>query len=148
MTKDCLGGAAVFVLLWICTTSAPTTIPNLSETQLSDMIRQWGPATRLTGWPTCAYSMSVRCDWTLVVYLERELVWVRGWAPLLSLSLPRCCRLCAPTSPPLAVSCCLIVCSSCSLTSSCWLFLSRSVSRERILWNDQDRKTMFNFSEK
>lgn len=39
------------------------------------------------------------------------------------------------TSPPRAVSCCLKVSSSCSLTSSCWLFLSRSVSRERILCN-------------
>lgn len=39
------------------------------------------------------------------------------------------------TSPPRAVSCCLNVSSSCSLTSSCWLFLSRSVSRERILCN-------------
>lgn len=38
------------------------------------------------------------------------------------------------TSPPRAVNCCLKVSSSCSLTSSCWLFLSRSVSRERILW--------------
>ena len=42
---------------------------------------------------------------------------------------------CVHTSPPRAVSCCLIVSSSCSLTSNCWLFLSRSVSRERILWN-------------
>lgn len=41
---------------------------------------------------------------------------------------------CVHTSPPLAVSCCLRVSSSCSLTSSCWLFLSRNVSRERILW--------------
>lgn len=39
------------------------------------------------------------------------------------------------TSPPRAVSCCLKVSSSCSLTSSCWLFLSRRVSRERILCN-------------
>lgn len=38
------------------------------------------------------------------------------------------------TSPPRAVSCCLRVSSSCSLTSSCWLFLSRSVSREIIRW--------------
>lgn len=44
---------------------------------------------------------------------------------------------CGCTSPPLAVSCCLSASSSCSLTRSCWLFLSRSVSKEIILCNDQ-----------
>lgn len=38
------------------------------------------------------------------------------------------------TSPPLADSCCLRVSSSCSLSSNCWFSISRSVSRERILW--------------
>ena len=47
---------------------------------------------------------------------------------------------CIHTSPPLADSCCLKVSRSCSLTSSCWLFLSRSVSRLRILWHKQQGK--------
>lgn len=50
-------------------------------------------------------------------------------------SAHRCSDISVHTSPPRAVSCCLKVSSSCSLTSSCWLFLSRSVSRERILCN-------------